>query len=191
MEKELLGKILDNHRLWLEDNILGERADLTHADLTHADLRYANLTNANLTNANLRYANLWNADLLCANLWNANLRHADLRYANLGHADLRYADLLCANLATTNLSETKGLIWSQTGPIGVGKRTLTAALINNEIKLFAGCFHGTPEEFQKKCLAGGWDWPEQDKERLAKECLKAMKQVVKSIKKQVKVNNES
>ena len=53
MEKEDLNKILEEHKLWLEDNTKGERADLSFADLSRADLTDANLTGADLTGADL------------------------------------------------------------------------------------------------------------------------------------------
>ena len=66
---EELEVFLRKHKLWLNGDSNGERADLS---------------NANLSNANLRYADLSNADL----------RYADLRYADLSNADLRYANHL-------------------------------------------------------------------------------------------------
>lgn len=47
MKKGQLQKILDDHKLWLEDKG-GKRADLRGADLRGADLRDANLRGANL-----------------------------------------------------------------------------------------------------------------------------------------------
>lgn len=43
MTKELLDKILDDHKKWLEDEKNGIRADLQDADLRGADLRGADL----------------------------------------------------------------------------------------------------------------------------------------------------
>ena len=120
MEREKLDKILENHKLWLNDKG-GERADLSDTNLTTADLRGADLRNANLygadlrgadlsdanlRNANLYGANLRNADLYSANLRYADLRYADLRYADLSGADLRYADLRYTDLSGADLSDT-------------------------------------------------------------------------------------
>ena len=123
MKREKLEKVLENHKLWLNNDCENMKSDLyyadlryedlSYADLSHVDLRYANLSNADLRgsyllNANLRYANLSNADLRYANLRyanlsNADLRYADLRYADLSHADLRYADLSGSYLLNANL----------------------------------------------------------------------------------------
>ena len=117
-----LEKILDKHKMWLEDKEGGERADLRYTDLsgvdlTGADLRYANLIGADLRYANLRYANLSdadlkktdlsNADLINAGLRDANLRNANLREADLTGADLRCADLRCTDSRCANLSDAE------------------------------------------------------------------------------------
>ena len=96
--KEALNKILAKHKLYLEENEEGQRADLRNAYLYGADLR-----NANLRNADLRGANLYGADLSSADLSSANLRAADLRNADLYGADLQGADLQGANLQGANL----------------------------------------------------------------------------------------
>jgi len=77
MSTDELKTILEQHKLWLEDNG-GERANLRGADL-----QGANLQGANLQGADLRWANLRGADLR----W-ANLRGADLRWANLDYSCL-------------------------------------------------------------------------------------------------------
>jgi len=96
-----LKEILENHKIWLEDNHEGERANLSGANLSEAalrraDLRGANLSEANLSEAFLREANLRGADLSEANLREANLREADLREADLSGADLSGANLIGA-----------------------------------------------------------------------------------------------
>ena len=80
MDKDKLQEILRLHKLWLDNDIQGKRADLSGANLSDTDLR------------------------------NANLRGANLRYADLSGADLRYADLRGANLSGANLSGANGLI---------------------------------------------------------------------------------
>lgn len=57
MTKNELNKILENHKLWLNDEG-GECADLSGIDLRGIDLRYANLRNTDLRGANLYDANL-------------------------------------------------------------------------------------------------------------------------------------
>lgn len=112
MTKNELNKILENHKLWLNDEG-GECADLSGADLRYVnlkgiDLRYANLSGADLRYADLRYADLYDVDLNNADLSGANLNGANLRYtglmntdlsgANLSDTDLRYTSLNGANL---------------------------------------------------------------------------------------------
>ncbi len=60
MTKEELTKILEDHKVWLDDNEKGKKADLSCANLRGADLRGANLSCANLYGANLSCANLYN-----------------------------------------------------------------------------------------------------------------------------------
>ena len=120
--KDELSKILELHRLFLENDPSGvhanlEDVDLRNANLNGADLRYANLEGANLENSDLRNANLNGADLRHVNLNGADLRYADLRNANLEEganlkgailegANLRYADLRNANLEGANLENS-------------------------------------------------------------------------------------
>ena len=94
---------LRKHKLWLEEQPGGERANLYGADLRGANLYGANLYGANLygadlRGADLRGANLYGADLRGANLYGADLRGANLRGANLYGADLRGANLYGADL---------------------------------------------------------------------------------------------
>ena len=89
MTKEKLAEILEQHRLWLNDEG-GSKADLSWANLSGADLSWANLSGANLSGA--------------------NLSKADLSWANLSGANLSGADLSGANLSKANLSGANGLI---------------------------------------------------------------------------------
>ena len=66
--QEELNEILEKHKKWLEDNEVGERADLSVADLSGANLSVADLSVADLSGANLSVANLSVADLSGANL---------------------------------------------------------------------------------------------------------------------------
>ena len=108
MDSKKLKEILKKHKLWLEGDKGGERADLWGADLRGANLWGANLCGADLCRADLRGANLCGADLcradLCkADLSNAYLRKADLRGADLSNAYLRKADLRGADLSDADL----------------------------------------------------------------------------------------
>ncbi len=72
---ELLRKILEAHRKWVEsEREEGERASLHRTNLQGADLR----------GAKLQKANLYRADLQGADLWVANLQGADLRDSFFG-----------------------------------------------------------------------------------------------------------
>ena len=57
MTAEKLQEILEKHKLWLNDEPDGERADLREADLREANLSGADLSGANLSGADLSGAN--------------------------------------------------------------------------------------------------------------------------------------
>ena len=80
-----LTEILELHKLWLEDNTKGQRANLRYANLRYADLRHANL----------RYADLRHADLQGADLQHAELQGVDLQGADL---DFSCLPLWCGGL---------------------------------------------------------------------------------------------
>ena len=88
-----LPAILASHKLWLDGDAKGSRADLSGANLSRANLSRANLSRSNLSGANLYDANLYDA-----NLYDADLSGADLSGANLSRADLSGANLYDANL---------------------------------------------------------------------------------------------
>ena len=77
MTAEKLQKILEKHKLWLNDEPSGERADLRWADL-----RWANLSGANLSGANLSGANLSGADglLSAVNFMEAHFERTENGY---------------------------------------------------------------------------------------------------------------
>ena len=78
MTPEKLAEILAAHKLWLNDEEGGGKANLSGADLSWADLRKADLRKADLSKANLSKANLSKANLSGANLSGANLGGANL-----------------------------------------------------------------------------------------------------------------
>tara|TARA_R110000824_G_scaffold152171_1_gene323269 strand:- start:71 stop:277 length:207 start_codon:yes stop_codon:yes gene_type:complete len=57
--EEELTKILEDHKLWLNDNKTGKRANLENANLVGANLYKANLSDANLSGVDLRDAIFW------------------------------------------------------------------------------------------------------------------------------------
>ena len=91
LDKKELDKVLKLHKMWLNGDAGGQRANLCVVDLRVVDLRGANLCEADLHEADLRGANLRGADLRGANLYGANLRGADLSGADLSGADLDFS----------------------------------------------------------------------------------------------------
>ena len=81
MNQKELNSILEKHKLWLENNPKGQKADLQRADLQYADLRGADLQRADLRWADLQEADLQEADLQRADLQRADLRGADLDFS--------------------------------------------------------------------------------------------------------------
>ena len=162
--EEELKEILIKHKMWLNNEEDGEKADLRSANLSYADLRYANLSYANLSyanlssadlsyadlrSANLRSANLSSANLSYADLRSANLSYANLRSANLSSADLSYADLSYANLSSADLSYAlSDLKFISLTCIG-SRKGMTTYCFDYDI-VWCGCFKGTLEEFEKK-----------------------------------------
>ena len=116
--KEELAKILKLHKLWVEDNPKGMRANLSYANLRSADLRSADLRSADLSSADLSSADLRHADLRNADLRDANLRDADLDFSSWGLScktfDVKAGDRLVAQLfchwARLDVSQCSGTI---------------------------------------------------------------------------------
>ena len=105
MEASKLKEILEKHKMWLNGEEGGEKANLSGADLRGADLYRANLRGASLRGASLRRANLSGADLRGADLREADLRGANLICADLNGAYLRWADLSGADLRGSDISK--------------------------------------------------------------------------------------
>jgi len=117
------------------------RANLAGANLAGAYLAGAYLDGAYLDGANLDGANLAGAYLARANLAGANLAGANLDGANLAGAylDGAYLD------GETKLAGERPLM--QIGPIGSVSRYLVAYITTKGLRLRAGCFFGTRDEF--------------------------------------------
>ena len=129
-------------------------ANLRGAYLSGANLSGAELSGAYLRGANLSDANLSDAYLSGAELSGAYLRGANLRGANLRGANLSDAYLSGANLSGANLSGGEKLIGDRPvfilGPIGSRCDYFTAYITDKGLRLRAGCFFGTRDEFSKK-----------------------------------------
>ena len=95
-----LNKILKKHKMWLNGEEGGARANLIGADLREADLRGTDLREADLREADLRGTDLRGTDLREADLQSADLRGANLREADLRGANLDYScwPLWCGSL---------------------------------------------------------------------------------------------
>jgi uncharacterized protein YjbI with pentapeptide repeats len=75
LTKEQLAEILQKHKMWVDGEEGGERADLRGTNLHFADLRCANLSDADLSDADLSDANL-----RCANLSGAKNLVSSINY---------------------------------------------------------------------------------------------------------------
>ena len=122
MNTDELKTMLEKHKLWLDDEEGGKRADLEDANLEGAELRDADLRGANLRGANLQYADLRVTDLEGADLRDADLEGTDLQYADLRGADLRDADLRDADLRGANLDYACLPLWCGCKGMIVDKR---------------------------------------------------------------------
>ncbi len=127
-------------------------AYLGGADLRGAYLRGAYLRVAYLRVADLRVADLRDADLRDADLGGANLRGADLGGANLRGANLGGANLGGADLGGANLDDELILVGKRPilviGPIGSRADVFFGFVTNKGLRVRAGCFFGTPDEFK-------------------------------------------
>ncbi len=130
---------------------LAMRHALEKAIQNKADLRWAYLQGADLQGADLQGADLRWAYLQGANLRWANLQGANLRWANLQGADLQGAYLQGADLQDGKLIGERPFF--QIGPIGSRYNYFTAWITDQGLKLQAGCFFGTVEEFTEKLIA--------------------------------------
>ena len=155
-------------------------AYLRGAYLSDANLRGAYLSDANLSGANLSGANLSDANLSGANLSDANLSGAYLSGAYLSGANLSDANLSDANLSGANLSgaylsgaKVKGLLliggrpFLAIGPIGSESRTVFAWLTESGLRIQAGCFFGSRDEFTAQLAETHGDNEHADEYRAA------------------------
>ena len=127
-----LKEILEKHKMWLNDEDGGERAnlrraslqqvnlhgvDLSWADLSWADLSWADLSWANLSEADLSGANLSGANLSKAELIGTDLHNTDMQRVNLNWAELNYADLSGADLSRVqHIESARNLFYPLTCP---------------------------------------------------------------------------
>ena len=91
------------HKLWLEGELGGSRADLRNADLRNADMRYADMRYAEMSGAEMSGADMQNAILTSANMRSADMRHSDMRNANMRSADMRHSDMRSADMRNADM----------------------------------------------------------------------------------------
>lgn len=105
---------------------------------------------ANLYGANLSGVNLSGANLSGANLYGVNLSGADLYGADLSGADLSGANLYGAEIRNLTLVGERPLL--AIGPIGSESRTVFVWLTTDGLRIQAGCFFGTRDEFAERLV---------------------------------------
>ncbi len=127
MNEKEIKKTLALHKLWLDGDKKGVRANLSYADLRGADLRGANLSRADLFEADLSVADLRGADLSNSSLYRAKLNGADLRGANLSGADFRAALLSRANLSNT--------IYADQAPVIINTEYYALVITKDKVKI--------------------------------------------------------
>ena len=93
IEKDEFERVMADHKLWLEDNTKGKRADLSEIDLSEQDLSGMDFSHANMMGINLRGSNLSDANLSYADLSKAYLHNVDLTNATINGACFFNANL--------------------------------------------------------------------------------------------------
>ena len=88
--KEQLAEILQKHKMWVNGEEGGEKADLRFADLRSANLRSADLSSANLRDANLSSANLSSADLSYAKNLVSSINYMEAHFERTAEGYIAY-----------------------------------------------------------------------------------------------------
>jgi len=101
--KDELAEILNKHKLWLQNDPAGSRADLSGSNLRGSDLSGSNLSHSNLRGSALRGSDLSYSNLRGSDLSYSNLRGSDLSGSDLSGSDLSYSDLSGSNLRGSDL----------------------------------------------------------------------------------------
>lgn len=112
MTKDELNEILKLHKMWMNGEEGGVRAnlwlvDLRGMDLSGMDFRGVNMLQTFLCHANLRGANLSGVNLCEASLYGADLTGAILADACLYRADLTNAITTDADFTDANMTDIK------------------------------------------------------------------------------------
>ena len=143
--KKALEVYIKEERAKGKENVDLSNINLSGADLSGVDLSGADLSGANLSRAYLSETNLENVSLVCA-----DLSFTDLYNANLNGADLKDTKLSGANLSNAILNSAENIKYAYCCSRGHGEigRQLLAIKINDEIRLFCGCFSGNEIELR-------------------------------------------
>lgn len=128
------------------------RRNFNDLDLSRLDLSNLLLRGVDLSNSLLRYTNLASTSLEGSNLTNTNLFGANLTESYLEATTLGGN----INFNSTLLNSTEGINYATCSFDMHGEcgRQLTAVKIGTTIKLFCGCFSGTPESLQEYINSG-------------------------------------
>jgi hypothetical protein len=105
---EQIKETLRLHKLWLDGDPSGVRANLRDANMQNANLQGANMRFANMRNADMRDADMRGANLRFSNMQNADMRDADMRGANLQGANMRFANMQGADMQNANMQNAVG-----------------------------------------------------------------------------------
>ena len=98
---EELQEILRLHKMWLNNEPGGKRADLRGSNLRGSNLSGSNLSDSDLRDSDLRDSNLRHSNLSGSNLRGSNLSGSNLSDSNLRGAELDYSclPLWCGSLS--------------------------------------------------------------------------------------------
>ena len=99
-----IDKIIENHKLWLNDKHNGKQGNFTNVDLRGRILKSNDLRKLKFVNANLHGLNLNNKDLSGSILSGADFSASSLKSTNLSNTNLYHVNFYDANLEQANLS---------------------------------------------------------------------------------------
>ncbi len=93
------------HKLWLNGDPEGVRANLNFADMKYANLENADLRKAIITNSDLRWSNIKHVNFREADLNGTDFSYAKASFANFDKADICNARFDCCNLISAYFSK--------------------------------------------------------------------------------------
>ena len=105
-----LNEILRKHKLWLDRDENGSRANLSSANLSEANLSEANLSRANLSGANLSGANLSGANLSEAKGLLSTVNFIDAHFERIADGYIAYKTFNSSYKAPDSWKIEKGAV---------------------------------------------------------------------------------